>query len=116
MKFQEIYAKHFNIKNQIKSMFAAVCITYYIFHCKTQMNLSINSQKDLQRTFCFNLISKIIKHYSISFIVYFVIFIKFIPNISLRGKFILKAINLAKKQQLIKLIQCINIAFQSSIF
>ena len=36
-----ISVKHFNIKNQIKLMFATICI----IHCKVQMISLINSQK-----------------------------------------------------------------------
>ena len=33
-RFQRIYAKHFNVKNQIKSMFAYICNTYCIIQSK----------------------------------------------------------------------------------
>ena len=43
--FQRISAKHFNIKNQIKSAFVKICNTYCIIQCKIQMICYINSQK-----------------------------------------------------------------------
>ena len=45
LKFQRIYAKYFNVKNQMKSMFATICNTYCIIQCKIQMICYINSQK-----------------------------------------------------------------------
>ena len=44
-KFQRIYAKHFNTKNRIKSVFATICNTYYIIQCKIYMICLINSKK-----------------------------------------------------------------------
>ena len=51
LKFQMISSKHFNVKNQIKSVFATVCNTYCIIHCKIQMNCLINSQSLLLEAF-----------------------------------------------------------------
>ena len=45
LKFQRIFAKHFNVKNQIKFMFATVWNIYCIIHCKIHMICLINSQK-----------------------------------------------------------------------
>ena len=45
LKFQWIYAKHFNVKNQIESMFATICNTYCIIHCKIKIICLINLQK-----------------------------------------------------------------------
>ena len=47
LRFQRISAKHFNIKNQIKSVFAIVFNAYCIIHCKIQMICLINSQKNI---------------------------------------------------------------------
>ena len=44
-RFQKIYAKHFNVTNQIKSMFATTSNTYCIIQCKIQLICYINSQK-----------------------------------------------------------------------
>ena len=44
-KFQRIYAKHFNVKNQMKSMFAKIRSTYCIIHHKIQMICLIDLQK-----------------------------------------------------------------------
>ena len=44
-RFQRIYAKHFNVNNQKKSMFATICNTYCIIQCKIQTICYINSQK-----------------------------------------------------------------------
>ena len=45
LKFQRISDKHFNVKNQIKSMFAIICNTYCIIHCKIQIVFVIILQK-----------------------------------------------------------------------
>ena len=45
LKFQRTSAKHFNVKNQIKSMFATICNTYCIIQCKIPMICLINSQR-----------------------------------------------------------------------
>ena len=45
MKFQRMYAKHFNKKNQVKSIFATICSTYCIIQCKIKMICLIYSQK-----------------------------------------------------------------------
>ena len=37
LKFQMISAKHFNVKNQIKSMFKTICNMYCIIKCKNQI-------------------------------------------------------------------------------
>ena len=44
LNFQMIFVKHFNVKNQIKLMFATLCKTYCIIHYKIQMICLINSQ------------------------------------------------------------------------
>ena len=46
-RFKRIYAKNFNVKNQMKSMFATIYNTYCIMYCKIQMICYINSQKRL---------------------------------------------------------------------
>ena len=45
LRFQRIYARHFNVTNQIKSMFATTCNTYSTIQCKIQIIRYINSQK-----------------------------------------------------------------------
>ena len=45
MRFQRVYAKHFNVKKQIKSVFATICNTYCTIHCKIQMIFLINLKK-----------------------------------------------------------------------
>ena len=45
LKFQRIYAKHLNVENQLKSVFATVCNKYSIIRCKIQIICLINSQK-----------------------------------------------------------------------
>ena len=52
LKFLKIFTKHFDVKNQIKSMFATICNTYSIIHCKIQMICLINSQKKLITVIC----------------------------------------------------------------
>ena len=37
-RFQRIYAKHFNVKNQMKQIFTTICNMYCIIQCKVQMN------------------------------------------------------------------------------
>ena len=44
-RFQRIYAKYFNVRNQIKSMFSTICNTYCIIQCKIKIICYINSQK-----------------------------------------------------------------------
>ena len=44
-RYQRSYAKHFNVKNQMKSMFATICNTYCLIQYKIQMICVINSQK-----------------------------------------------------------------------
>ena len=51
LKFLRISAKHFNVTNRIKLMFATICNIYCITHCKIQMICLINSQKPI--TVCF---------------------------------------------------------------
>ena len=43
--FKNQYDNLFNVKNQIKSIFAAICNMYSIIHCKIQLICLINSQK-----------------------------------------------------------------------
>ena len=43
LKFQRFSDKHFNVKNQIKSVFETVCNKYCIIHCKIQTISLINS-------------------------------------------------------------------------
>ena len=45
LRFQSISAKHFNVKNQMVSVFATVFNAYCIIHCNIQMICLINSQK-----------------------------------------------------------------------
>ena len=45
LRFQGISAKHLNVKNQIELMFATICNTFCIIHCKIQMICFINSQE-----------------------------------------------------------------------
>ena len=45
LKFQRTSAKHFNVKNQIKSVFETVDKTHYIIHCNIQMICLIYSHK-----------------------------------------------------------------------
>ena len=51
LRFQRIPAKHFNVKNQIKSVFATVYNKYYAIHCKIQMICWMNSQKLITEPF-----------------------------------------------------------------
>ena len=44
-RFQRVYAKHFNVTNQMKSNFATTCNTYSLIQCKIQMICYINSQR-----------------------------------------------------------------------
>ena len=48
LKFQMIYAKHLNVKYQIKSILATICNTYCIIHCKIQIICLTISQRILQ--------------------------------------------------------------------
>ena len=43
--FQKIYAKHFNLENRIKSMFATIFNKCCIIQCKIQIFCLVNSQK-----------------------------------------------------------------------
>ena len=45
LKFQKISAKIFNVRNQMKSMFATICNKYCIIHCKIKIICLMNSQK-----------------------------------------------------------------------
>ena len=36
-RFKRIYAKHFNVSNQMKSIFATICNTYCIIQCKIDL-------------------------------------------------------------------------------
>ena len=65
-RFQRFFAKHFNVKNQMKSMFATICNTYSIIQCKIQMICYINSQKIIRvYTTTDNFLSEIIIIFSI---------------------------------------------------
>ena len=45
LRFQRISVKHFNVKNQLKSVFATIYNTHSIIHCKIQMICLITSKK-----------------------------------------------------------------------